>query len=44
MAKANVLVVEDEQIVAADIRNKLRAAGFAVAGIASSGKNALELA
>ena len=44
MPRASILVVDDEQIVAADICNKLTGAGFTVAGVAASGQQAVELA
>lgn len=39
-----ILIVEDEQIVAADLENKLRRIGHEVVGIASSGEEAISLA
>lgn len=39
-----ILVVEDEQIVAADLSAKLKRLGYEVAGIASSGEDAIALA
>ncbi len=44
MNPAAVLVVEDEAIVSMEISERLIAMGYAVAGIASSGRQALELA
>lgn len=38
-----ILVVEDEQIVAADLAAKLDSLGYEVAGIASSGEEAISL-
>lgn len=42
MSKQKVLVVEDEIIIAMDIRNNLRSMGYEVPAIASSGEKALE--
>lgn len=42
MPSAHVLLVEDEGIVARDISNRLERMGYAVAGVASSGPEALE--
>ena len=42
-AKAKILVVEDERIVAEDIQRSLIALGYQVVGMASSGKDALRL-
>ncbi|MGK7905404.1 MAG: ATP-binding protein [Hormoscilla sp.] len=42
MSKQKVLVVEDEIIIAMDIRNSLRSMGYEVPAIASSGEKALE--
>src|SRR5512139_2305234 len=39
-----VLIVEDEQIVAADLELKLARLGYDVAGVAASGEEALDLA
>ena len=44
MAKANIMIVEDERIVAADIESILEKLGHGVTGIVSSGKQALEQA
>jgi CheY-like chemotaxis protein len=41
--KFRILVVEDEQIVAADLAAKLGSLGYEVAGIASSGEEAISL-
>jgi len=40
--KEQVLIVEDERIVAEDIKMKLEHAGYAVAGIASSGEESVQ--
>jgi PAS domain S-box-containing protein len=42
--KVKILVVEDESIIAADIRDCLENLGYAVAAIASDGENAVQLA
>jgi len=42
MEKKKILIVEDERIVAEDIRTKLEYVGYVVAGIASSGEEALK--
>lgn len=44
MAKTNVLVVEDENIVAKDIQHSLKKLGYNVVGIASSGEKAIAIA
>ncbi len=44
MGKVNVLVVEDESIVSKDIQNSLVKLGYSIAGAASSGEKAVELA
>ena len=41
MAKARILVVEDEVIVAIDIQNTLKALGYDVPAIALSGEDAI---
>ncbi len=41
--KANIFIVEDEVIVAADLENKLRHKGYDVVGIAACGEDALEM-
>jgi len=42
MAKARIMVVEDEMIVARDLQSTLVRLGYAVAGLAASGEDALE--
>ena len=44
MANAKVLIVEDEAIVAADLRAKLKRLGYTVVGTASQGESAIQLA
>jgi DNA-binding response OmpR family regulator len=44
MAKANILVVEDEAIVALDIQTRLIQLGYDVAGICSTGEDAIKRA
>ena len=44
MAKANILIVEDERIVAMDIRNSLEALGYTIAGHADRGEDAVQKA
>ncbi|MBU4208318.1 MAG: hypothetical protein KKD12_01325 [Proteobacteria bacterium] len=44
MANAQILVVEDEGIIAKDIKNTLSLLGYSVIGIASSGEKAIEKA
>jgi len=44
MAKARILVVEDESVVAKDIQIRLRGLGYTVSGIASSGEGAIQKA
>ena len=44
MAKARIAIVEDEALVAADLRQRLLGFGYDVAGVASTGTEALELA
>lgn len=39
-----ILIVEDEQIIAADLRNKLRRMGYEVVGIAIAGDEAISMA
>jgi CheY-like chemotaxis protein len=44
MQSARVLIVEDEQIVAADLERTLRRLGYQVVGLAASGQAAVEQA
>ena len=44
MENANILVCEDECLVAKDIQRSLKIQGYSVAGIAASGREALEVA
>jgi CheY-like chemotaxis protein len=44
MNAIRVMIVEDEVIVALDIRNTLRRMGYSVTWIADSGENAVEMA
>jgi len=44
MANPQILVVEDERIVAKGIRNMLEGLGYAVPAVASSGKDAIKKA
>jgi len=44
MEKKKILIVEDERIVAEDIRTKLEYVGYALAGIASSGEESIKKA
>lgn len=41
---ARILIVEDEQIIAADLRNKLQRLGYEVVGIAIDGEEAVHMA
>ena len=41
---ARILIVEDEQIIAADLRNKLQRMGHEVVGMAINGSEAISLA
>jgi PAS domain S-box-containing protein len=41
--KANILIVEDETIVAADLENKLKREGYEVVGITACGEDALDM-
>lgn len=42
MVKKEILIVEDERIVAEDIKNSLQNIGYTIIGIASSGEEAIE--
>jgi DNA-binding LytR/AlgR family response regulator len=44
MSKLNILIVEDESIVAKDIQQSLRKLGYTVAGICSDGEDAIQSA
>ncbi|MBN2380740.1 PAS domain S-box protein [candidate division WOR-3 bacterium] len=44
MAKAKILIVEDERIVAGDIQSRVISLGYEVAGIVASGEEAVALA
>jgi diguanylate cyclase (GGDEF)-like protein/PAS domain S-box-containing protein len=44
MAQAKVLVVEDERIIALDLRQQLQALGYVVIGLAASGEQAVAMA
>lgn len=44
MSKLAILIVEDETIVAADLEMKLKQIGYEVAGIASQGREAVDMA
>ncbi|AEH60473.1 response regulator receiver protein [Methanosalsum zhilinae DSM 4017] len=44
MDKTKILIVEDENIIALNIKKKLRNIGYIVPGIASTGKEAIEKA
>lgn len=44
MAQAKILIVDDEVVVAEDIRRQLRALGYFVVGVVSSGSEAVRLA
>ena len=43
MAKASILIVEDEAIVAADLADKLERAGYAISGTVSQGEHAVRM-
>jgi CheY-like chemotaxis protein len=42
MAKAQILIVEDDNIVVMDLRDRLQSLGYAVSGVASYGEEAIE--
>ncbi|MBD2043448.1 ATP-binding protein [Microcoleus sp. FACHB-672] len=42
MAKASIIIVEDERIIALDLKNSLKNLGYAVEAIVSSGEKAIE--
>ena len=44
MPKANILIVEDEAVVAADLAGKLERAGYHSVGVCSDGEDAVEAA
>ncbi len=44
MAQEKILIVDDEVVVAEDIRRQLRSLGYAVVGVVSSGSEAVHLA
>ncbi len=44
MQKAKILVVEDERIVAIDLRNRIERLGYSVVGMASTGEEAIQMA
>jgi putative nucleotidyltransferase with HDIG domain len=44
MAKAQILVVEDDNIVVMELRDRLQRLGYAIAGVASYGEEAIEKA
>jgi PAS domain S-box-containing protein len=44
MAKAQILIVEDDSIVVMELQDRLQSLGYAVAAVASSGKEAIEKA
>jgi PAS domain S-box-containing protein len=44
MAKAQILIVEDNNIVAMELRDRLQSLGYTVAAVASSGEEAIEKA
>lgn len=41
---SRILIIEDEAIVALDIKGRLHALGYSVVGVAASGEKAIELA
>lgn len=44
MDKASILIVEDERIIALDLRSKIVRLGYVVVGMAHSGQEAIRLA
>jgi CheY-like chemotaxis protein len=44
VAKARILIVEDDNIVVLELRDRLRSLGYIVSGVASYGKEAIEKA
>jgi DNA-binding LytR/AlgR family response regulator len=44
MSKTNILIVEDESIVAKDIQHSLKKLGYTVVGMCSTGEDAIKLA
>ncbi len=44
MARAGIMIVEDERIVALDLKQRLQALGYAVKAMASDGREAVEKA
>ncbi len=44
MSNIKILIVEDESIVAMDIKNRLELLGYTISGIASSGEDAVKMA
>src|SRR3712207_3638305 len=44
MAQANILIVEDEAVVAADLAGKLERAGYTIVGTVSKGELAIQMA
>ena len=44
MVQAKILIVDDEVVVAEDIRRQLRSLGYLVVGVVASGSEAVQLA
>ena len=44
MAQEKILIVDDEVVVAEDIRRQLRSLGYVVVGVVASGSEAVQLA
>src|ERR1043165_2125327 len=44
MSKTNILIVEDESIVAKDIQHSLKKLGYTVVGMCSTGEDAIKAA